>query len=77
MKQENSFEAALSKLEEIVRHLEKGDLSLDDSLKAFEDGIKWSRMCEQKLSEAKGKVEMLVKDASGQMKEKEFKSEEA
>ena len=66
MKQENSFELALSKLEEIVRHLEKGDLTLDDSLKAFEDGIKWSRMCEQKLNEAKGKVEMLVKDANGQ-----------
>jgi exodeoxyribonuclease VII small subunit len=76
MKQENSFELALSKLEEIVRHLEKGDLTLDDSLKAFEDGIKWSRMCEQKLNEAKGKVEMLVKDANGQMKEKEFKVEE-
>ena len=76
MKQENSFELALSKLEEIVRHLEKGDLTLDDSMKAFEDGIKWSRMCEQKLNEAKGKVEMLVKDANGQMKEKEFKVEE-
>lgn len=75
MKQE-SFETALGKLEEIVRHLEKGDLSLDDSLKAFEEGIKWSRMCEQKLSEAKGKVEMLVKSANGEMKEAEFKVEE-
>jgi len=75
MKQE-TFEQALGKLEEIVRHLEKGDLTLDDSLKAFEEGIKWSRMCEQKLSEAKGKVEMLVKSASGEMKETAFKTEE-
>ena len=75
MKQE-TFEQALGKLEEIVRHLEKGDLTLDDSLKAFEEGIKWSWMCEQKLSEAKGKVEMLVKSASGEMKETAFKTEE-
>jgi len=71
-----TFEQALSKLEEIVRHLEKGDLSLDDSLKAFEEGIKWSRMCEQKLAEAKKKVEVLVKSASGDLKEATFKAEE-
>jgi len=75
IKQE-SFETALGKLEEIVRHLEKGDLSLDDSLKAFEEGIKWSRLCETRLAEAKGKVEMLVKAAEGQMKETAFKAEE-
>ncbi len=73
---DNTFEQALGKLEEIVRHLEKGDLTLDDSLKAFEEGIKWSRLCEQKLTEAKGKVEMLVKSASGEMKEAAFKGEE-
>jgi exodeoxyribonuclease VII small subunit len=71
-----SFETALGKLEEIVRHLEKGDLSLDDSLKAFEEGIKWSRLCEARLAEAKGKVEQLVKAAEGQMKETAFKAEE-
>jgi exodeoxyribonuclease VII small subunit len=71
-----TFEQALGKLEEIVRHLEKGDLTLDDSLKAFEEGIKWSRLCEAKLTEAKGKVEQLVKTASGEMKETQFKAEE-
>lgn len=71
-----TFEQALGKLEEIVRHLEKGDLTLDDSLKAFEEGIKWSRLCEQKLTEAKGKVEMLVKTAGGEIKETVFKAEE-
>ncbi len=76
MKQEQTFEAALAKLEEIVRHLEKGDLALDDSLKAFEEGIKWSRMCEQKLTEAKGKIETLVKGQNGEMKAVNFKVEE-
>lgn len=76
MKQE-TFETALGKLEEIVRHLEKGDFSLEDSLKAFEEGIKWSRACEQKLSEAKGKIEMLIKDQNGEMKAAPFKPEES
>lgn len=76
MKQEQTFETALGKLEEIVRHLERGDLSLDDSLKAFEEGIKWSRTCEDRLSEAKKKVEMLVKSSGGELKETTFKVEE-
>ncbi len=71
-----SFEAALGKLEETVRHLEKGDLTLDDSLKAFEDGIKWSRQCEQRLTEAKGKVETLIKTEGGELKTAPFKTEE-
>jgi exodeoxyribonuclease VII small subunit len=71
-----TYEAALGKLEESVRHLEKGDLTLEDSLKAFEDGIKWSRLCEEKLSEAKGKVEMLVKKAGGTVETKNFEAGE-
>lgn len=66
------FEEALKRLEEIVRHLEAGDLTLDESLKAFEEGIKWSRLCEQRLAEAKGKVEVLVKEANGEVMEKPF-----
>jgi len=57
----DSFEHAMEKLEEIVRSLEKGDISLEDSLKAFEEGVKWSRTCDKKLSDAKGKIEMLMK----------------
>ena len=71
-----TFEVALTKLEEIVRHLEKGDLTLDDSLKAFEEGIKWSRLCEQRLTEAKGKIEMLIKSENGGMRPVPFKAEE-
>ena len=71
-----TYETALSKLEEIVRHLEKGDLTLEDSLKAFEEGIRWTQACEEKLSEAKGRVEILVKKEGGELKVEEFKEAE-
>jgi len=61
------FEEALKKLEEIVARMEKGDLSLDASLKAFEEGIRLSRFLNTKLEEAEGKVEILLKDAGGQL----------
>lgn len=57
------FEDALSKLEEIVQKLEGGNLPLDESLAGFEEGMKLVRFCEQKLSEAEGKVEIIVKSA--------------
>lgn len=54
------FEKALSELEALVSTMEKGDMSLEDSLKAFETGIKLTRDCQAKLSEAEQKVEMLI-----------------
>lgn len=59
--QEIKFEDAILRLEEIVQKLEDGKLNLDDSLKYFEEGVKLSRTCEAKLSEAKGRVEILMK----------------
>lgn len=64
------FEAAVEKLEGIVRKLEGGDLTLEESLKAFEEGIGLARVCEKLLSEAKGKVEQLVKKESGKWETK-------
>ncbi|MDX1386370.1 MAG: exodeoxyribonuclease VII small subunit [bacterium] len=58
----DSFEKSLEKLESIVEKLEEPDLSLDKSLKLFEDGIKQARHCEKKLTEAEGKVEKLIQD---------------
>ncbi|OGQ04522.1 MAG: exodeoxyribonuclease VII small subunit [Deltaproteobacteria bacterium RIFCSPLOWO2_01_44_7] len=55
------FETAVEKLESIVRKLENGDLTLEESLKAFEEGIGLARSCEKILKEAKGKVEQLIK----------------
>jgi len=73
-KKEN-FEDALKRLEEIVEKLEEGDLSLDESLKLFEEGIEISRFCTKKLSEAEKKVEKLVKVGEG-FKTEKFQVEE-
>ncbi|HEY7511972.1 MAG TPA: exodeoxyribonuclease VII small subunit, partial [Vicinamibacteria bacterium] len=60
-----SFEAALQKLETIVQRLEKGELTLEESLGLYEEGIRLSRLCHAKLEEAEGRIEQLVKDARG------------
>ncbi|MEH6466356.1 MAG: exodeoxyribonuclease VII small subunit [Porticoccus sp.] len=57
------FEHKLSQLEILVSEMEKGSLSLEDSLKAFEDGIKITRECQQALKDAEQKVEMLTRDS--------------
>jgi exodeoxyribonuclease VII small subunit len=54
-----NFEDSLKRLEEIASHLESGDLSLDDSLKYFEEGVRLSRFCEKKLTEVEQKLEIL------------------
>ena len=55
-----TFESALSRLEEITRELEDGELTLENSLKKFDEGIKLADYCNQKLTEAKAKVEILL-----------------
>lgn len=59
--EKENFEGALKRLEQIVQKLEEGGLSLDESLKLFEEGIEISRSCTKKLSEAEKKVEKLIK----------------
>ena len=54
------FEKKLSRLEEIVQKMEKGELALDESLKLFEEGVKLSRECNQRLTEAESKVKLLM-----------------
>ena len=73
---EKKFEAALTRLEEIVQELEKGDILLDQSLKLFEEGIKLSRICNKRLEEAERKVEILIKDKDGSVKAEPFEEEE-
>ena len=63
------FEDALRQLEEIVQRLEKGELPLEESLKLYEEGIRLSRLCHAKLEEAEGRIEMLMKDARGELVE--------
>ncbi len=56
------FEDALHRLEELVHKMESGELSLEESLKAFEEGIRLSRLCAKKLDEAERRVEVLLRD---------------
>ncbi len=63
---EVKFEEALKKLEKIVEDLEKGDLSLDEALKKYQEGIELARMCSQRLENAKKKIDVLVKTKKGE-----------
>lgn len=60
-----SFEAAIERLEEIVSTLETGDISLEDSLKMFEEGMALAKFCSQKLNQAEKKLTKLVKKEDG------------
>ncbi len=66
------FEDALSKLEKIVSKLEDGEIPLEDSLKLFEEGIRLSRLCNQKLEEAEKRVEILMKGKNGVIRPQPF-----
>ena len=66
------FEAALKRLEEIVRKLETGDLPLDSALELFEEGIQLSRFCHGRLEQAERRVEILLKNNTGQVEAAPF-----
>jgi exodeoxyribonuclease VII small subunit len=61
-----TFEKSLEKLESIVKKLESGELSLEDSIKAFEEGVRLAQNCGKKLDEAEKKVEILLTSKDGQ-----------
>ena len=74
MKQEN-FETKLKKLEEIVAELEKGDTSLEDSLKKFELGMEISKDCNKLLQDAEKKITIILEN-NGELKEDNFSTED-
>lgn len=78
MPKKMNFEKGLSRLEEIVEQLESGNLSLDQSLDIFQEGIELFRFCTQKLNDAQKKVEKLVELTDGKFKLEpfDFKEEE-
>jgi len=69
------FEKSFEKLEKIVHRLENEELSLDESLKLFEDGIGLSRFCHAKLEEVERKIELILADAKGEPKTEPFEEE--
>ena len=66
------FEQSLSQLETLVASLESGDMSLEDSLKAFENGIKITRECQEALQEAEQRVEILTRNRAGELQAAPF-----
>lgn len=71
-----SFESALARLEEITRQLEEGDLSLDKSLKMFDEGVKMARLCNEQLEQARSKVELLL-EKNGELETAPFVEEQS
>lgn len=64
---DKKFETALGELENLVEQLESGDLSLEDSLAAFEKGVGLVKLCNQKLNDVEKKIELLVRDKEGRV----------
>ena len=75
-KKELKFEEALEKLGKIVEDLEGGELSLEESMKRYEEGIRLSKLCSKRLEEAKKKVELLLKSEDGKFLTKSLDEEE-
>ncbi len=70
------FEEAMARLEQIVRALEAGNLSLDDSLRAFEEGTALLRHCARRLEETERRIEILMQDETGGLRPQPFRWEE-
>ena len=72
----NEFEKAFQHLETIVKRLESEEMPLDESLQLFEEGIRLSRFCHQRLEEVEKKIELILADAKGQPRTEPFEPEE-
>ena len=69
------FETSLEKLEKLVEQMEDGDLTLEDSLKNFEEGIRLTRECQQALAAAEQQVKLLIEE-NGQVTASDFEAED-
>ncbi|MBW1739545.1 MAG: exodeoxyribonuclease VII small subunit [Deltaproteobacteria bacterium] len=72
-----TFENAMKRLEAIVQDLESGELSLDEAFKKFQEGVKLSKFCSNKLDETEKKVSILLKDDEGRVREEPFLPEDS
>jgi exodeoxyribonuclease VII small subunit len=70
------FEEHLTQLETVVERLEKGDLTLDESVRLFEEGMKLSQACKKELEQAEGRIQVLVEGRGGKMQVAEMEEEE-
>ena len=70
-----TFESSLEDLERIVRELEQGELTLEKSLELFEQGVKLSRDCQERLNQAERRIEILMRDNQGRPSVRPFDPE--
>ena len=71
-----TFEQSMKQLEQIVVELESGELTLEQAIKKFEEGIELSKFCSQKLEETERKITLLMQNSAGQAVEKPFPAED-
>lgn len=74
--QGQNFEKSLAALERVVRELERGDLPLEKSLALFEQGVRLSRECQERLNEAERRIEVLLRDGEGRTSLTAFDAED-
>ena len=74
---DRSFEECLQSLENVVERIESGELSLEDSLATFEEGVRLVQSCNRKLSDVERRIEVLTKDSEGRTRLRELVEEEA
>lgn len=72
-----SFEEQLTALESVVEKLERGELSLDESVRLFEEGVKLSNACKKELEAAEGRIQVLVEHGSGGVKVADLEVEDS
>lgn len=77
MTEEIKFEKAMERLSKIVEELEAGEVSLEEALKKYEEGVKLSRSCHEQLSKAEKKIEVLTKSLDGTFVKQPFEYEES
>ena len=75
MKDNKNFEEMMKDLENIAKDLESGNLSLDESVKKFEEGMEISKSCSKILEDAEKRITILIKDSNGEITEENFSAE--
>jgi len=75
MENNKNFEEMMKELEQIAKDLESGELSLDESVKKFEQGMEISKSCSKILEDAEKKITILIKDNNGNVTEENFSAE--
>jgi exodeoxyribonuclease VII small subunit len=69
------FEESMKRLEEIVRELEGKDLSLEESIAKFEEGVKLGKVCRELLEKAEARIKVLVEDDNGRLEERDARDD--